>query len=38
LYDDYVIEHQISTRLNLRDAEQRLYPQCLLCSLRRAAQ
>jgi len=34
LYDDYVIDHQIPTRLNLRDAEQRLYPQCLLCSLR----
>jgi hypothetical protein len=34
LYDNYVIDHQIPTRLNLRDAEQRLYPQCLLCSLR----
>ncbi|MBI2713652.1 MAG: hypothetical protein HYX37_04265 [Rhizobiales bacterium] len=34
LYGDYVLDHQIPTRLNLRDAEQRLYPQCLSCSLR----
>jgi hypothetical protein len=34
LYDDYVLDHQIPTRLNIRDTEQRLYPQCLSCSLR----
>jgi hypothetical protein len=34
LYDDYVIDHQIPTSLNSSNAAQRLYPQCLSCSLR----
>ncbi|MEI9803786.1 MAG: hypothetical protein WDN48_04070 [Pseudolabrys sp.] len=34
LYGDYVLDHQIPTRLNSPNAEQRLYPQCLSCSLR----